>query len=179
MKLQRISLFLLGVLLLGLTACQTAVSPLTDADQAAIYSAAVRQVVTIDDTFGGTLNPPIVYIVSQTNDSIGDPEIESLPSVALSTSLQYDISTGLGDLSAKVVWVNGRDDVTIDPNTGALIDEGVLVTLGNIHPQDDGSVQLSAGIYIAGLAAGGQTYILEQIDDQWTITGNTGVQWIS
>ncbi|KAA3654377.1 MAG: hypothetical protein DWQ04_34535 [Chloroflexi bacterium] len=174
--LQQLAMILI---LLGLVACQTAVSTLSEGEQTAVYTAAIRQVVTVDDTFGGMLNPPIIYILIQTDDSIGDPEIKQLPSMKLSTQQQNDISTALGDLDAQVTWINSFDDVNIDETSGALVDEGVVVTIGNIQLHNNGSAQISASIYIAGLAAGGQTYILEQVDGQWTVTGNTGVQWIS
>ncbi|MCB9419043.1 MAG: hypothetical protein H6667_04530 [Ardenticatenaceae bacterium] len=168
-----------GLLILGLAACQTAASPLTDSEKTAVYGTAIQQVITVDDTFGGTLNPPVVYIINQTDDSVGDPDTEQLPPEMLSPQMQNEITASLSNLEAKVVWVNGRADVTIDPGSGALVDEGVLVTLGNIHPQEDGSLLLPTSIYIAGLAAGGQTYILERVNGQWEITGTTGVRWIS
>jgi hypothetical protein len=34
-------------------------------------------------------------------------------------------------------------------------------------------------IYVAPLAAGGQTFVVERVDDTWQVTGTTGVVWIS
>lgn len=56
---------------------------------------------------------------------------------------------------------------------------GAIITLGTIYPREDGSVQVGGSIYIANLAAGGTTYILEKTDGKWEITGRTGVSWIS
>jgi hypothetical protein len=85
----------------------------------------------------------------------------------------------LTDLPAELVWVETRDEAPLEPDTGAIADGGALITLGNVAPQGDGSVHVAASIYVASLAAGGQTYVLEEVDGAWTITGTTGVEWIS
>lgn len=169
---------LLGLLLVG---CD----PITDsptlsaAEETANYSAVVRQLVTVDDTFGGTLQPSLIYIISETNDQIGDPDIEQLPPQIIAVEMQNEISATLSDLPGEIIWIEGRENVEISRNTGEVVGGGIIVTLGNIHHQEDGTLLISGSIYIANLAAGGQTYVLEQVDGQWTITGNTGVQWIS
>jgi hypothetical protein len=66
---------------------------------------------------------------------------------------------------------------TISPGIGT--DSKRDTTLGNIHPQADGTLLVSASIYVASLAAGGQTFILEEKAEGWTVTGATGVTWIS
>ncbi|MDD5703825.1 MAG: hypothetical protein PHU23_17465 [Dehalococcoidales bacterium] len=40
-------------------------------DNASIYAAVIRQLVTVDDTFGGKLAPPAIYIIKNTDDSTG------------------------------------------------------------------------------------------------------------
>jgi hypothetical protein len=145
----------------------------------AIYAAVIRQLYEVDDTFGGTLRPPIVYVVSRTDDSVGDPELGRADPEVLAESLQIEIVASLDDLPAEFIWVAQRQDVPLDPDTGRVSGDGVIITLGNIHPQKDGSVQISGSIYIANLAAGGQTYLVEQVDSLWEVVGTTGVQWIS
>ena len=85
----------------------------------------------------------------------------------------------LSDLPAELSWVNAFDAVALDESTGQVEGDGVVVTVGNIHLQEDGSGLVSASIYIANLAAGGQTYIVEEVDGSWQVTGNTGYQWMS
>lgn len=164
--------------ILGLAAC-TAVAPQPAIDEIEVYTAVIRQIYTVDDTFGGTLQPPLVYIISQTNDSIGDPDIEQKPSQPIDAASQEAIVSALADLPAQWVWVNGRDEVPTNPDNGRIEDEGVIITLGNIHLQDDGTVFVSGSIYVGMLAAGGQTFILEQTDSGWAVIGTTGVQWMS
>lgn len=171
-------LFLL--LLMALAAC-TAVSeePPAAVDEAEVYTAVIRQIYTADDTFGGTLQPATVYLLSQTDDSVGDPDTEQMPAQAIDEATEQAIVAGLADLPAEWIWVNGREDVPINPETGSVEGDGVLITLGNIHIQADGTLHVPASIYVANLAAGGQTFILEQTEAGWTITGTTGVEWIS
>lgn len=70
--------------IIGLAAC-TAVAPQPAIDEVDVYTAVIRQIYTVDDTFGGTLQPPFVYIISQTDDTVGDPNIEQKPSLRVSS----------------------------------------------------------------------------------------------
>ena len=161
-----------------LTAC-TAVSEEPAVDEAAVYTAVARQMYTVDDTFGGTLQPAKVYLVSRTDDSVGDPAVEQGASHPISEAAQQAIVAGLTDLPAEWVWVNSREEVPLDPGNGSVSGEGAIFTFGSIHPQADGTVLVSGSIYVANLAAGGQTYIVEKTERGWTVTGTTGTAWIS
>ena len=164
--------------LLALTA-SSAPADLSEADHAAIYTAVIRQIYLQDDTFGGTLRPPVLYLVRVTDDSVGDPDAERAASVGLSEAVQSQIDETLVGLPTQITWVDDRAHVALDPMTSAVIGEGAIVTLGNIHPQDDGSVHVSGSIYVAMLAAGGQTYVLEQVEGTWEVMGTTGIMWMS
>jgi hypothetical protein len=89
------------------------------------------------------------------------------------------ITHSLSDLPTSIIWVDTFADVPLDAQDGRIQGESAAITVGNIHTQDDGTLQVPASIYVANLAAGGQTYVLEQVNGVWTITGTTGVQWIS
>lgn len=172
----------MGIFVLGLSllsACTLSDPSGADLDEAAIYAVLIRQLYEVDDTYGGTLRAPIVYVVSRTDDSVGDPENDRVAPVNLAETLQGDIVVALADLPAEFLWVANQRDVALNPDTGQVTGDGVIITMGNIHLQKDGSVQVSGSIYIASLAAGGQTYLLQQQDGQWTVVGTTGVQWIS
>jgi hypothetical protein len=151
---------------------------LTEQDRAAIYAAVVRQQYTVDHTFGEPPNFPTVYLVKSTDDGIGDPDAPRAAPEALPDAVQAAIVDALGDLPTAVVWVDDRDEVPMDANS-TVLDGGVVMTLGNIHSQADGSALVSASLYFAALGAGGQTYIVELVDGAWQVVGNTGVQWIS
>ena len=85
----------------------------------------------------------------------------------------------LTELPTRIVWVDDTSAVAQAPTSGAVIDDGVIMTIGNIHLQSDGSVLVSGSIYIANMASGGQTYIVEKANGAWEITGTTGFAWIS
>ncbi len=170
---------LLLLVLVTVTACTESAPADTEADEVAVYSAVVQRIYNQDDTFGGALQAPKVHIVATTDDSVGDPDIEQSEPKSLSETVQEQIVDELADLPAQVNWVDDASAVPLDPATGEAADGGVIITLGNLHVQEDGSLLVSASIYIASLAAGGQTYIVEQVNGGWEITGTTGVAWMS
>jgi len=174
--MRKVSLLLL--VLFFLSAC-TAVPQLSETDEVAIYTAVIEQLYTEDDTFSGTFQPPDVYILTQTDDRAGDPANEQSESQTLKTAVQTEITAALAHLPARIVWVDDKTAVPIDTTTGAVANNGVIITLGNIHSQRNGKIEVSGSIYIASLAAGGQTYTLEKVNGVWQINGTTGVRWIS
>jgi hypothetical protein len=153
--------------------------PTDTTSDAQVYAAAVRQIYTVDHSFS---EPPLwslVYLVSTTNDSVmlnaptGPPQ--SLP-----TALQNEIRAELVDLPAEVIWIDGLDDVPIDPAGGRIAQgEGIIITLGNIHPQKDDSVQLPFFMTCGGLCGIGKTYILNLRGGAWQVTGSVGPEIMS
>jgi ABC-2 type transport system permease protein len=152
-----------------------------NADTAEIYAAIARQFYTVDHTFGN--QPPnwdILYLVFRTDDSVGDPNEKQADPVDLPNEIMSGVAKYLGDLPARVAWVESRDAVFMDPETGT-IDQGrsAMIVFGNIHPQEDGTMHVSASLYFSSLGATGKTYILTKENGFWEIIGTTGVEWIS
>lgn len=152
-------------------------------DEASIYAAVVRQLATVDDTFGGSLKSPTLYVIRNTDDKAGDLTGQGAESKTIPQAVQDIITDNLQDLSSTIIWKDKFDDAEFEKSKlnglEGLKDGGAIITLGNIHLQDDGSAQLAGSIYVASLAAGGSTYVLEKKDGFWEITGKTGVRWIS
>lgn len=183
-KFFRIFFFLLICSASTVTAlsCQTAgpASGLTDGDKVAIYTAVTRQLTTVDDTFGGNLKPPVLYIIRNTDDKAGNPGGQQSQSVLISQAVQDSIAAALGDLPTEVVWIDKFGDAEFEDIPGSKVKGGgAIITLGNIYPQAVDSVVVAGSIYIADTGAGGTTYVLEKTDGVWAITGRTGVSWIS
>lgn len=175
----RIIAILFLITLLMVACADDAVEP-TEEEAAAIYATVIRQIYTEDDTHGGRLRRPRLYVVGTTDDRAGDPTGGEGDTVTLiSPAVRQSISEQLADLPAEIVWVESPDEVERDADTGIVSGGGVIITLGNISPQEQDAIHVPASIYITPLGAGGQTYVLEKIDGVWTITGNTGVEWIS
>jgi hypothetical protein len=181
MKKNAILLAGIIVLLAGLlVACGEAPDAATPADEAAIYAAAIRQLYTVDHTFGQPPNWPTVYVISTTDDNIGTLTGEGSDPRTLSSETQQAITEALSDLPTEIVWIGDRSEAPISDQNGTVdYGDAIIITLGNIHPQDDGSVQLPASLYCGMLCATGMTYVLEQTDGTWQVTGTTGPVWIS
>jgi hypothetical protein len=148
-------------------------------DETGIYAAVARQVYTVDHTFGDNPpNFPRIYLLraDDIRASGSDAPEPGMPVIA--TPVQQSIVAALSDLPAQFTWITKLEDAPRDEN-GTIQDNGAVITLGNIQPQGDGTIQVAASIYIGMLAAGGQTYVLEQVDGAWQVTGTTGMQWIS
>jgi ABC-2 type transport system permease protein len=155
-------------------------STLPQDEQAAIYAAVVRQLYTVDHSFGDQApNFPVIYLVRATDDSVGDPNAPHDASRRLPEELQAAIADSIEDLPAEFIWVDSADEVPRDSQTHAVAGGGAIITLGNIHLQEDGPALVSAQLYFAMLGATGKTYTLEKVDGSWQISGDTGVQWMS
>jgi len=181
MKKKKLGLIALSLTLAlsTLTACATPVSNLPEDDQAkaAIYAAVVRQLYTVDHNHSEPPNFPIIYLVETTDDSVGDPDAPKTKSNVLLRSEQEATTDALEDLPAEFVWVSDSSEVPLTVTSDRVEGNGAIITLGNVHFQEDESALVSASIYITNTAAGGLTYIVERIDGVWHVVGDTGVRW--
>jgi hypothetical protein len=171
------ALFLLGAAILA--ACTKAPTTLTQADEIEIYAAVVRQLYTTDDTFGGNLKPPTLYVRNLTSDGFEALVEQKSDPKLLPEAVWAGIEQALADLPTRIVWVDDIEDVPRDAATQAVAERGAFVTVGNVYLQKDGSAHVSSSILIAPLAAGGQTYVVERVDGAWLVTGTTGPIWMS
>lgn len=191
--MKRVTTFLLALLLLLAAAGCTATEDTNDAptpaainDNVQIYAAAIRQIYTVDHSFGESPGWPLVYVVTTTDDSamVGGPAAPPVgadPRVRLLTAeLQQAITAGLSDLPFEVIWIDSHDEAPIDPTNGQVAEgDGIIISLGNIHSQDDGSVQLPFFMTCGGLCGIGKTYVLTQAGDAWRVTSSTGPEIMS
>lgn len=157
----------------------TAAPDLSEADQAAIYAAVIRQLYTVDHTFDRAPNFPTVYLVRRTEESSHDPRVPQTESQVLSQAVQTAIVDMLTDLPAEFIWTDDRQEIPLDPKTGVVPGDGAIFTVGNIYLDENHQALVPASLYFANLGAGGQTYVLEQVGGAWQITGDTGTRWIS
>jgi ABC-2 type transport system permease protein len=157
-------------------------------DTAAIYAAVVREFYTIDHTYNidDPPNFPVIYLLETTDDGTGDPNAPQGEPTIIPEDIQQEISellTGPGAmddaswLPTEIIWVESNAEIPYTP-TDTVDGGGAVIKLGNIYSQPDGSVLVSASLYIGELAATGKTYILNQVEAGWRVTGYTGVQWM-
>lgn len=151
-----------------------------------IYAAVIRQVYTVDHTFGAAPNFPVIYLMKQPDQAAdsGLPQLAPQPALAgepIPASVREGIVAALAELPARFVWVESLEEVPQD-EYDMVQDGGAVIMVGEITPVDEPGppqVHVPASIYVAPLVAGGQTYVLEQVDGVWRITGTTGPMWIS
>ena len=150
-------------------------------EEALIYAAVIRQLYTVDHTFGDSPpNWPRVYVLKRTDDTIAGTGEEDAASRELAGPVQEAVTTALGDLPAEIIWVAAWDEVPISDEDGAVDQgDGIIITLGNIHEQEEGTVHVPASLHCGGLCATGMTYILELTPSGWTVTGTDGPVWMS
>jgi hypothetical protein len=170
--------FILALAFPALAGCASP-GKLEPEDRSEIYAAVIRRIYTQDDTFGGSLRPPLLYVLDHSDDSVGDPEAQQSDSQIITKALRRAIELKLEDLPTQLVWIGSMDEIPRDPDTHSIASGGAVLTLGNIHLTDAREVQVSASLYVGMLAAGGQTYIVQHQNGIWVVTGTTGVMWIS
>jgi ABC-2 type transport system permease protein len=157
-------------------------------ETAAIYAAVVREFYTIDHTYNidDPPNFPVIYLLETTDDGTGDPNAPQGEPTIIPEDIQQEVSrllTGQGAmddaswLPTEIIWVESNAEVPYTP-TDTVDGGGAVIKLGNIYSQPDGSVLVSASLYIGELAATGKTYILNQVEAGWRVTGYTGVPWM-
>jgi hypothetical protein len=166
-------------LILGLMALAACTAPKTysEADRIAIYATIVWRLYAQTDPVGPP-NPPTMYI-RRTADDFGPSPTELPEPEPLSEAVQNGIEQAMADLPTRIVWVDNAQQVPRDETTGAPADKGAIVTLGHIYFQKDGSAHVQGSIVFAPLVGGGRTYVVEQVDGTWQVTGSEGVMWES
>lgn len=149
--------------------------PVNADDAGQIYAAAIRQVYFVEHSFGGDpAEFPLVYIISTTTDG---KLLEAPPSTPteIGLELREAIDAALEDRPFDIIWVSSREDVPIDEGGQIAGGQGIYLTLGNILPQEDGTVQLPMHMVCGTLCLSGKTYVLEQEAGVWQVTGNVGL----
>jgi hypothetical protein len=145
-------------------------------EQALIYAQIVRQLYLVDHTFAEPPNFGQIYILTTTDDTVGDPNLQPAPAATLSQDIREIMTKNLADLPTVIHWAENVDEVPLDEETRQVAGNGAIVTLGNIHSQD-GTLLIPASLEVAPLIAGGRTYVFEKQAEAWSLTGTTGVEW--
>ena len=142
---------------------------ITDNDRVEIYQLAIRKLVLGDNSYGKAVDIGHLYILKNTDDSIGGKEIPNLPSQVLGDVVMEGIETKLSDLASQIIWVDSFSEVPKSSDGGAEVVDGAIVTLGNIRHKSDSEVYVSIGIYFANVAGSTRTYVVEMDNNDWII----------
>lgn len=134
---RRAACILVLLLTLNLAACSSsgpaahkpdasaALPQLAVRDQIEIYGLVARRLCGADDTSGGRVPEPVIYLVRVTDDAPGDASGPFGVPATLPAEVQDGIAAALADLSSEVKWVEGFDTVKRDSDTGAVSGGGV------------------------------------------------------
>lgn len=177
----RVATLLLALLLLLAAAACTATEetdddplPADTSDYTQIYAAAIREIHAI------ARSSDVVFLVTTTED-LAYADAPTAPSRKLSAELQEAITAELADEPYQLIWIEAFDDASFDPANWRDVEgwtiaegDGMIITLGNIHPQDDGSVQLSFFMTCAQMCGIGKNFVLERYNGVWRVTGSVG-----
>ena len=178
MKKKRFWLIVLSInlTLSTLMACTTPAPALSKDDQAAIYATVVRQLYTVDHTFGDEPpNFPKVYLLRTTYE-LDRPDAPQIESGSIPKSTQAAIVAALDDLPAEFVWVDHFDEVPL--SHGDVEGRGAVITLSNLQLKEEGSVLVMADLFFASAGGAGMTYIIEQVDGVWQVVVTMN-RWMS
>lgn len=174
-RMIRVATLLLALLLLLAAAACTATEETDDdplsadtRNYAQIYATAVREIHAIAPS------SERVYLVTTTEDLVY-ADAPTAPSQKLPADLQEAVAAELAAERYQLIWIEAFDHAPIDPTNGEIAQgDGIVITLGNVHPQEDGSVQLSFFMTCADLCGFGKTYVLNQNSGVWQIIGSVG-----
>lgn len=157
----------------------TPIDDMDKADEELIYAAVVRKISKTDHHLSSP--PPdlsVIYLVTETDDSVGDPVVPTEPSRRLNQNQKTAIMKALEDLPVEIRWVDKQSsEVFIDTESGEVIG-GAVITLGNLHLYADGSILVSASLTVPGLGAMGKSHLVGLMNSEWVVIGDTGMEWM-
>lgn len=144
-----------------------------------VYATVIRQLVTVDHTFGDGPSPfKHVWVVDAPVDGVGAfgarPTKRGTP---FDAELRAGLTERLADLKP-VDFVSDADEVRQMGRDPEVKDNGVIVTVGPIEEHGK-KIHVAHEIWCGGLCAEWFTYVLEKRGDAWVITGDTGPRAIS
>lgn len=148
--------------------------PVDEVNAAEIYAAAVDRVYNVEHSFSDPADFPLVYMATNTADGtlLGLP---ATPEQELDLELRRSIADELADQPFEIIWVESLDEVPQDDGGYLAEGQGIYITVGNIIPQENGTVQVPLHMHCGPLCASGKVYVLEKIEGAWQVTGNVGM----
>jgi hypothetical protein len=151
-------------------------SPVAEGEQGSVYAAVVVQLLQVDHALGGVPEWKAVHVVETTDGSGGSntsqAELAVLPEPVRARVAEMAMEVA----GVQIEWMTEREaDTAEQEGIGA---GQAIITLGNIHVSESGTVAVTGSIEVGELGARGRTYTVEQVDGVWKVTGDTGVIWL-
>ena len=147
------------------------------ADDSQTYTAVLKRLITVDDTYAEKIQPEKIYISRTFYDSFADIEGQKQrKDLKIQKELEVALSEYARTLGANLIWIDAEDSIEYE-DTGAIKGGGVLVRL-NKAKNYLFYTRVSGSIYIAHLAAGGAKYDFLKIFGHWKYLYKSS-EWIS
>jgi hypothetical protein len=119
---------------------------------------------------------PVTYIDATARSSAGPTAVDNVVTSPIPIEVQHRIGEALA-ARTEVRFVDDPQSV-IRPEDHQVRDHGVLVTLAPV-PSAGHPVEIGARSYLGNLGRTSCTYIVDESDAQWQVTGTTGVYAVS
>jgi len=147
----------------------------SDADRsAAIYIEVISALIA-----GGRSNHdpwlPVTYIDATARSSAGPVAVSQVVTRPIPVEVQERVRAGLA-AHTEVRFVEDPQSV-IQPDS-RVQDHGVLITLAPVPPTGR-PLEIGARSYVGNLGSHSVTFIVDETDAQWQVTGTTGVHAVS
>lgn len=139
--------------------------------RAEIYAAVIRQLVTVDHTFGAA-QPRfrVVYVVDGVVPGAGSSRRDYFtPARPFGEELTAGIRQRLEGEVPPIRFVADGEDALRSVRTGTVENRGVLVSLGPIG-RKNGRVRVPNMLWCGGKCAQWMTYVLAERDGRWVVT---------
>jgi hypothetical protein len=137
---------------------------------AAIYVAVISALIA-----GGHSNhnpwQPVTYIDATARSSAGPVAVSQVVTRPIPVEVQERLRAGLA-AHTEVRFVEDPQSV-IQPDS-RVQDHGVLITLAPVPPTGR-PLEIGARSHLGNLGSNSVTFIVDEIDAQWQVTGTTGV----
>jgi hypothetical protein len=143
-------------------------------EQAAIYTAVLRQYLTTgDNSFGADHRFPVTYVLDRADRAAADPMGGTEPGTPIPVEDRTAIVAATADIGP-VEFISDRATVMEEVDRCAKVrGDGILVVLGP-PVEVDGHVEVAIHGFVACLGATWFTYIVERDGAGWRTNGTTG-----
>jgi hypothetical protein len=139
--------------------------------QALIYTAVLRQYLTIGDAGYGDTRFPHIFALDHTVAGAGAPGHKAPGGGPIPRAVQRAITHALTDVGP-LTFVASRDAVIEDHPCAHVRGDGILVTLGPVDGSGD-RVHVGINGFRACLGANSLTYLVERAGRGWAVSGIT------
>jgi len=167
------------VLVVSLSACANP-GPLNLAtsDSAEVMAAALVELVTEDNTFGGGPPPFTLYLIEdRTNPAAGDALVDESRGSRKLTGTERQVIEGAIEVYGPVQWISDPSDWYTDELAPTEVGSVILGVGEATFSGDTALVPVS--LWCGSLCGTWFTYKLERIDAVWQVTGIEGPVAIS